>query len=74
MIENDIDLLIESRFSKNDINSLCLKFKNIVMEQNVEYLDYVKNEEDFIIEKTLYKKFKLCFAAMFENIIHKRFF
>ena len=40
---------------KDDINRLNLEFKNILMEQSEEYLDYIKNEEESIIEKILNK-------------------
>ena len=32
-----------------------LEFKNILLEQNEEYLDYIKNEEESILEKFLNK-------------------
>ena len=52
LTKNDVDLLNECGYIKNDINRLNLAFKNILMEQYEEYLDYIKNEEDSIIEKT----------------------
>ena len=55
LIKNDNDLLTECGFLKDDINRLNLEFKNILMEQNEEYLDYIKNEEESIIEKILNK-------------------
>ena len=42
-------------FNKNDINRLNLEFKNILLEEHEEYLDYIKNEEESIIEKILNK-------------------
>ena len=44
-IQNDKDFLHEVGFSECDINHLNLEFKNILIEQHEEYLDYVKNEE-----------------------------
>ena len=41
LIQNDKDLLKEVGFSKNDINRLNLEFKNNLIEQLEEYLDYV---------------------------------
>ena len=55
LIQNDKNLLKEIGFSKNDINLLNLEFKNILLEQNEDYLDYIKNEEESIIEKILNK-------------------
>ena len=49
-IKNDVDLLTECGYLKNDIHRLCLEFKNKLMEQNEEYLDYIRNEEEAIIE------------------------
>ena len=52
-IKNDNDFLTECRFWKNDKIRLNLQLKIILMAQNEEYLDYIKNEEESIIEKTL---------------------
>ena len=54
-IKNDNDLLADCGFLKIDINCLNLEFKNILMEQNEEYIDYIRNEEKSIIEKFLSK-------------------
>ena len=50
LIQNDNELLTECGFSKNDINLLNLEFKNILIEQNEEYLAYIKNQEESILE------------------------
>ena len=55
LIQNDYNLLQEIGFNKNDINRLSIEFKNILLEQNEEYLDYIKNEEESILEKFLNK-------------------
>ena len=55
LIQNDKDLLKECGFLKNDVHRLSLEFKNILMEENEEYLDCIKNEEVSIIEKILNK-------------------
>ena len=55
LIQNDKDLLKECGFLKNDVHRLSLEFKNILMEENEEYLDGIKNEEVSIIEKILNK-------------------
>ena len=51
LIRNDNDLLTECGFLKSDIIRLCREFKNILIEQNEEYLNYIKNEDESIIEK-----------------------
>ena len=53
LIQNDKNLLKEIGFSKNDINLLNLEFKNILLEEFEDYLDYIKNEEESILEKFL---------------------
>ena len=53
LVQNDYDLLKECGFLKNDINSLIKDFKNVLIEQNEDYLELVKNEEESILEKTL---------------------
>ena len=55
LIQNDKNLLREIGFSKNDINLLNLEFKNILIEQNEEYLSYIKNQKESILAKFLNK-------------------
>ena len=53
LIQNDKNLLKEIGFSERDINLLNLEFKNILLEGYEEYLDYIKNEKESVIEKFL---------------------
>ena len=53
LIQNDKNLLNEIGFSKADINSLNLEFKNILLEEYEDYLDYIKNQEESVIERFL---------------------
>ena len=53
--QNDKNLLKEIGFSKNDISLLNLEFKNILVEGHEDYLSYIKNEEESIIERILDK-------------------
>ena len=55
LIKDDKNLLKEVGFSKNDINLLSLEFKNILLKEYENYLDYIKNEEESVIEKFLNK-------------------
>ena len=55
LIQNDKNLLKEIGFSKNDINLLNLEFKNILLEEFENYLDYTKDQEESILEKFLNK-------------------
>ena len=55
LIQNDKNLLREVSFSERDIISLKKEFKNILKEQHENYLDYVKDQEESIIEKILNK-------------------
>ena len=55
LFQNNKKLLLEIGFSEHDINRLNLEFKNILLEQFAEYLDYVKSEEESISEKFLNK-------------------
>ena len=50
LIKNDVNLLHECGFLTGDIHYLYRKFKNILLELDQEYLDYIKNEEESIIE------------------------
>ena len=53
LIIKDTDLLKECGFLRDDINRLNKEFKNILIEQNEEYLDHTKNQEDVVIKKKL---------------------
>ena len=53
LIQNDKDLLHGVAFSERDISRLNKDFKNILIEEHENYLDYIKNEEESIIEKIL---------------------
>ena len=55
LIQNDKNLLKEIGFSKKDINLLNLEFKSIIIEEFEEYLSYIKNEEESLLEKFLNK-------------------
>ena len=43
LIKNNVDLLSECGYLKNDIKRLNLEFKKILMEQNEDYLDFIKD-------------------------------
>ena len=55
LIQNDKNLLKEIGFRKKDINLLNLEFKNILLEEFENYLDYIKDQEESILEKFLNK-------------------
>ena len=55
LIQNDNNLLKEIGFSKKYINLLNLEFKSIIIEEFDEYLFYIKNEEESLLEKILNK-------------------
>ena len=55
LFQNDKNLLKEIGFSKNDFNLLNLEFKNILLEEFENYLDYIKDQEESILEKFLNK-------------------
>ena len=55
LIQIDKKLLNEIGFSKADIISLNLEFKNILLEEYENYLYFIKNEEESTIEKILNK-------------------
>ena len=50
-MKNDNDLLTECGFSEDDINRSNKEFKNILIEQNEQYLEFKKNEEESILER-----------------------
>ena len=55
LIQNDKNLLKEIGFSKHGINLLNLEFKNILIEEFENYLDYIKDQEESVLETFLNK-------------------
>ena len=55
LIQNDKSFLQEIGFSKNIINSLNLEFNKVLIHKFEEYLSYIKNEEESILEMFLDK-------------------
>ena len=55
LIQNDKNFLKEIGFGKNDIILSNLEFKNILLEEFENYLDYIKDKEESILEKFLNK-------------------
>ena len=53
LIQNDKNLLREIGFNKNDINQLILECKKILIEENENFLDFVRDQEKNILEKFL---------------------
>ena len=54
-IQIDKILLHEIGSSEREINRLTSEFRNILLEQNEEFLDDIKIEEESVIEKLLNK-------------------
>ena len=71
-IKNDVAFLIDCGFLKNDFTCLCLKFKNILLEQNGKYIEYNRNEEDSVIKKILIRLLEAFFSTVFEDVRHER--
>ena len=55
LIQNDKNLLKEIGFSEYDIIRFKLQCKNVLIEEHKNYLDYVKDQEESILEKILNK-------------------
>ena len=55
LIKIDLHFLYHCGFLKGDIKFLYKEFKNILLELNEDYLDYIKNQEESILEKFLNK-------------------
>ena len=53
IFQNDKNLIREIGFSECDINRSIIECKIILIEQHEEYLVYVKNDEESVIEKIL---------------------
>ena len=55
LIKKDNDLLIEIGFSQHDVSHLNKEFKKILMEEYEKHLGYMKDQEEFVLEKFLNK-------------------
>ena len=55
LIQNDENLSREIGFSERDINRLILAFKDILLGQHENYLNYVKNDEESLVERFVKK-------------------
>ena len=53
IFQNDKEFLREIGFSERDINRLNLEFKSLLKEHHEKCLDYVRNEAESVIERTL---------------------
>ena len=53
LIQNDKNLLNEKGFSEADLNRFNLEFKKILIEEYEDYLDYIKYQEESVIERFL---------------------
>ena len=72
-IKRDDGFLQECEYLKSDINRLFSECKNyLINEQNDEYLEYVKDQEEYIIEEILNKLLEAGFSNLFEDIKHGR--
>ena len=49
LIQNDKNFLKEIGFIERDINRLNLEFKNILLKQHEENLNYIKDQEESIL-------------------------
>ena len=50
LIKKDVKFLYDCGFLKSEINFLYKEIKNFLLELNEDYLDYIKNEEESVIE------------------------
>ena len=60
ILQIDKDLLLAVGFSERDLNHFWREFKNILIKQNEEYLNYIKNQGECI------------FAMTFEDVRYDR--
>ena len=56
-------LLKEVGFSERDINRFYLEFKNILLGEYEQYLNYIKKEEESLLEQFSISKWKLIFQS-----------
>jgi len=55
IIQKDDGLLNDCGFSENDIKRLYAEFKKILNAQNEEYFDFVKDQEESVLQKSFNK-------------------
>ena len=59
LIKGDKKLIKRIGFSENDINQSSPEFKNILIEQHENYLNFVKDQEESTIEQITIKEWKM---------------
>ena len=72
LFKYDDDLLRGIGFSERDIHRLNLEFKTIMIEEPENYLDYVKDQEEKIVEKILNRLMEQFFEINSEDVIYER--
>ena len=72
LFKNDVDRLKSVVFLEKIFIRLCLEFKFILMEQDEDYLDYIKNQDEYILEMTLNRYMEAYFATTFEDVRFER--
>ena len=65
LYKNDVDLLTDCGYLKDDVDLSCLENKKTMNQQNEDYLGYFKNEEESIDEIILKKQMGNYFARIF---------
>ena len=63
-------------FLKNNINHLCLEFKNVIFELNEEYLGHIENQKESIIrenKKNKWNSFLLHCLKLLDTNGHKKY-
>ena len=51
LIENDVDLFFECDFSKNEVENFQNEFEKILIEENKDYLDWIKKKKNQLSNK-----------------------
>ena len=70
LIKTDVEFSNECGFLKSDTNRLCKGFKRTIIEQNQNYFDYIKTEQESIVEKIPTEEMKNYFATLFDDVRH----
>ena len=71
LVRNACDSITDCGFSINNKPCLCFEFKSFLLEQNENYLDYIKLKKNLLSKKNWRISMEQYVATIFEDVRHE---